>query len=68
MGCALIRTDVFRKTEYPWYDWVNYADQNQGMLSEDLYFCEKCKQAGIPVYTDARAGCGHVLRHIQWPE
>lgn len=68
MGCALIRTEVFRKLEYPWYDWVNYADANQGMLSEDLFFCERCKQAGIPVYTDARAGCGHVLRHVQWPE
>lgn len=68
MGCALIRTDVFRKLAYPWYDWVNYADDNRGMLSEDLYFCEKCKAAKIPVYTDSRAGCGHLFRFIQWPE
>ena len=67
MGCALIRTDVFRKLEYPWYDWVNYDDDSRGMLSEDLYFCERCKQAGIPVYTDTRVGCGHMLRHAQWP-
>lgn len=65
MGCALIKTDIFRKLEYPWYDWVNYADGNRGMLSEDLYFCEKCKAAKIPVFTDSRAGCGHMLRHIQ---
>ena len=39
MGCALIRTEVFRKLSYPWYDWVNYGDANRGMLSEDLYFC-----------------------------
>ena len=68
MGCALIRTEVFRRLRYPWYDWVNYADNNRGMLSEDLYFCEQCKHAGIPVYTDARAGSGHILRHVQWPE
>ena len=67
MGCALIWTDVFRRIRYPWYDWVNYDDDNRGMLSEDLYFCEKCKAAGIPIHTDARAGCGHMLRHIQWP-
>ncbi len=68
MGCALIRTSVFLETSYPWYDWVNYQDEHRGMLSEDLYFCEKCKDAGVPVYTDTRAACGHVLRHIQWPE
>lgn len=68
MGCALIKTDVFHRINYPWYDWVNYADDNRGMLSEDLYFCEQCKSAHIPVFTDSRAGCGHILRHIQWPE
>jgi hypothetical protein len=68
MGCALIKTDVFRRLKYPWYDWVNYADAHRGMLSEDLYFCEHCKNNGIPIYTDTRAGCGHLLRRIQWPE
>lgn len=68
MGCALIKTDVFRKMPYPWYDWVNYNDANRGMLSEDLYFCEQCKQLRIPIYTDSRAGCGHTLRRVQWPE
>lgn len=68
MGCALIRTEVFRKIKYPWYDWVNYKDSNRGMLSEDLYFCEQCKSNRIAIYTDSRVGCGHLLRHIQWPE
>ena len=68
MGCALIKTDVFRKTEYPWYDWVNYGDQNRGMLSEDLHFCVLCRIHGIKIYTDVRVGCGHLLRHVQWPD
>jgi glycosyltransferase involved in cell wall biosynthesis len=68
MGCALIRTELFRKLDYPWFDWVNYEDRSIGMLSEDLYFCEKCKQALIPVHTDARVGCGHLMRRVQWPE
>lgn len=68
MGCALIKVDVFRRTEYPWYDWVNRPDPNEPMLSEDLFFCERCLQAGIPVYTDTRVGCGHLMRKIQWPE
>ena len=68
MGCALIRAEMFRKLQYPWYDWVNYPDEHRGMLSEDLYFCELCKKAEIPVYTDVRAGCGHLLRRVQWPD
>lgn len=68
MGCALIRTDVFRKAPYPWYDWVNYGDANRGMLSEDLYFCELSRRYGYEVYADVRVGCGHILRHVQWPE
>lgn len=67
MGCAMIKTDIFRILKYPWYDWVNYADEHRGMLSEDLYFCEKCKMKGIPLYTDTRVGCGHLMRYVQWP-
>lgn len=67
-GCALIRTDVFRKLSYPWYDWVNYGNKNRGMLSEDLYFCTLCRASGIQIYADVRVGCGHLLRHVQWPE
>lgn len=68
MGCAMIKTDVFSRIKYPWYDWVNYADEHRGMLSEDLYFCEQLKRVGIPIYTDVRVGCGHILRRVQWPE
>lgn len=65
MGCALIRMAVFDRIRYPWYDWINYNNANKGMLSEDLYFCEQCRKAGIKIYTDTRVGCGHMLRHVQ---
>ena len=65
MGCAFIKMDLIDQLRYPWYDWVNYNDDHRGMLSEDLYFCEQCKQAGVPIFTDTRIGCGHLLRHIQ---
>lgn len=66
MGCAFIKTDVFRLTQYPWFDWVNYSGNNRGMLSEDLYFCEKCRKRHIRVYVDPRVSCGHILRHAQY--
>lgn len=65
MGCMLIRTSVFDQLRYPWFDWVNYADDNRGMLSEDLYFCEQLKNEGIPIYTDTRVPCGHMMRRIE---
>lgn len=67
MGCALIRTALFERLRYPWYDWVNYSDDHRGMLSEDLYFCELCRHNNVPIYTDTRAECGHMLRRVQWP-
>lgn len=66
MGCALIKTDVFKRIDYPWYDWVNY--KSRGMLSEDLYFCEACRKKNIPIYTDSRLVCGHMLRRIQFAD
>lgn len=68
MGCAFIRTDVFKRLSYPWYDWVNYGGKNRGMLSEDLYFCEQCRKAHIPIYADSRVNCGHMLRHVQYAD
>lgn len=68
MGCAMIKTDVFRRTVYPWYDWVNYGDLNRGMLSEDLYFCELCRSYGVQIHADVRVACGHLFRYVQWPE
>lgn len=64
MGCALIKTNVFRALKYPWYDWVNY--ESKRVLSEDLYFCEACRKANIKIYADTRVNCGHMLRHVQY--
>lgn len=66
MGCAFIKTDVFNRTNYPWFDWTNY--KSGAMLSEDLFFCENCRIHGIPIYTDTRLNCGHMMRHIQYCE
>ena len=64
MGCALVSRKVFERLRYPWFDWVNYDDGNRGMLSEDLYFCEKMRKKKIPRYVDSRVACGHLFRRI----
>lgn len=66
LGCALIRTDVFKRLRYPYFRFVVYEDRH-GVLGEDLYFCSECRRLGIPVYGDARVACGHHFRHIEQP-
>jgi glycosyltransferase involved in cell wall biosynthesis len=58
MGCALIRTDVFKRSVRPWFKYLDYA--NGDGLSEDYYFCNTCNGAGFGVYVDARVACGHI--------
>lgn len=65
MGCVLVKTDVFGRLSYPWFDWVNYRNDHRGVLSEDLYFCEKMRKAGIRRYVDTRVACGHLFRRIE---
>lgn len=62
MGCILIRKSVFQRIAYPYYKWRDYGGGK--MLSEDLHFCEQCKQEGIKIYADTRVRCGHMVRYI----
>ena len=62
MGCALVRTEVFHELPYPWFDLVN---RNNGKtMSEDMYFHEKCREAGIETWVDTRVGCGHLFTEV----
>ena len=65
MGCALIRRDAVIKTRFPWFKFVVY-DNRSGVLSEDLFFCTKLREANIQPYGDARVKCGHYFRHVEW--
>lgn len=58
-GGMLIRSEVFRAMEDPWFE--------HGKASEDLLFCEKAKNAGFQVYCDLGARLGHADPVIIWP-
>jgi len=53
MACAYISREVFDKVKGP------YFDPMPG-LGEDLTFCYKLKEAGIPMYCDTGMQFGHV--------
>ena len=64
MGCCLIRTDVFDVLKFPWFVWSDVRfDRSTGKVEscgEDIDFCGKCEQAGIPIYADTRVECEHL--------
>lgn len=63
LGCALIKTSVFDQITFPYFQWTHYQDGN--VLGEDLNFCERCKEANIPIFMDPRVGCGHLFRNYK---
>ena len=64
MGCALVQADVFMRLPFPWFKYVIY---NSGsVLSEDLYFCNEARKAGMKVQGDMRVKCGHMFRHLEF--
>ena len=80
MGCALIRADVFRRVEFPWFEWKDIdfdeyfapsayecTDKFQSG-GEDIEFCIKCRRAGVEMVVDPRVACGHEFREVKWPE
>ena len=63
LGCALIRASVFDQIAFPYFKWTHYQDGN--VLGEDLNFCERCAEVGIPIYADPRVGCAHMFREFK---
>ena len=63
-GCVLIKTDVFKKLNYPWFKYVSY--DSGSFLSEDLYFCVQAAKAGYKIWADPRVRCGHSIRGFQY--
>jgi len=64
IGCALIKTDVFRRLSRPWFlstcNEERRAEGDEGRVSEDIYFCRKAvKELGIYPMVDTSLVCYH---------
>lgn len=64
MGCALIRTEVFRRIPFPQFLYITYP--NGDVLSEDLAFCCEAVRKGCRIYADTRVRCGHVEKTVRY--
>lgn len=58
MGCTLIKTDVFKRMEFPYFK--EYTVMDRPTLTSDTYFCEKARQVGVDIITDTGVQCLHI--------
>ncbi len=53
-GLTLVKREVYEKIEFPWYCHDTFKQ------TEDIYFCEKAKEAGYEVWADFDLIADHV--------
>lgn len=60
----LVEKSVFEKIADPWFE---LGQTNSEECAEDIYFCSKLRDAGIPLYVDIDAIMGHFNNVAVWP-
>jgi ubiquinone/menaquinone biosynthesis C-methylase UbiE len=60
MGCCLIKTEVFKKLEFPYFklEWRKHEGKDY-QIAEDLYFCDEAIKAGFKVHLNTGVVCNH---------
>lgn len=54
---ALMARSIFEKVEPPFF---GLHGEDGGVVTHDVFFCRKLKEAGIPVLVDTTIKCGHL--------
>lgn len=57
-GCLLVRRSVFEKLPYPWWEQANPGE------GEDILFCRRLREIGIPVHCDLALCIPQVTTHM----
>lgn len=55
MGCTLFKTNIFERVEMPWF-------VTTGQLTQDSFFSQKAREAGIELWCDTSIQCEHIDR------
>lgn len=57
-GCLLIHRRVLEKIDFPW--WTTSNSESPDLITQDLNFCKKVREAGIEMWCDLDARIVHV--------
>jgi len=58
-ACTLIKREVMEKIIHPAFKFSSEGEFGTEGLSEDFYFCERVREAGLPIAVDFDAVCDH---------
>lgn len=61
----LMKRHVFEKLADPWFEMGAISGE---YLAEDLWFCDKARDAGFGLYADLDTKFGHITSTIVWPQ
>lgn len=63
MGCTIIPTAVCAAMPAPWFEYQTKSDGTYA-VTEDVYFCQKAKALGVPLFVDPTVQCGHIGQQV----
>lgn len=61
-GCMMIKTEIFQHIPEPWFKTVDEPathEVNKNVMTDDLYFCRKVREAGYKLIADGNVLCVH---------
>ena len=64
-GMLRIRTDIFETVGTPWFAPIGIPGADARTIPEDLAFCLRCREAGIPIHVDWDAPIYHQVSGLE---
>lgn len=61
MGACVIHRSVLEKMGYPWFKYGSLHESVEGLATEDIQFCERCKEIGEKIFIHTGVICGHLM-------
>ena len=62
-GCLMVRMDVFKAIEPPWFRMLR-DETGKIMLGEDFNFCKRARAVGYKVFCDSTVTAGHATEMV----